>query len=86
MDRDKLLRGDLRDAYQAAYRLLDRIQDIRPSTQIQGLAVVVIAIADALGIDRKELFELGGKLAELGSEKKLKLYSALKDYAKNELK
>lgn len=86
MDRDKLLRGSLEDAYKAAYNLIDRLQDKQPSTQVQGIALALTAVADALGLDMRELIRLGEKLGDLGQEKKLRLYAALRDYAKNELK
>lgn len=86
MDRDKLLRGSLADAYAAAYKLIDKLQGTRPSTQVQGLTLALTAIADAQGLDVRELIRLGEKLSDLGQAQKLKLYSALKDYSKNELK
>lgn len=69
---------------QAAYRVITRTQD-DPAVQIRGVALALAAIADATGLDMRELIRTSERmLHDIDSPFSAQM-KALREYAKHEI-
>ena len=86
MLRDRVMNGNGSRILKATYGVLSRLQDSDPALQVQSGAVMLYALCEVLGLDPKEMLEMGERVVSEARKERSEHMRALEMYLEGELK
>lgn len=73
------------DLREPAFRIIDRMQDLDPSTQVRALALAFTVVASEIGIPAFDLVQMSERMMSQAEGPHTIYVQAIRDYARTEL-